>query len=318
MSHEVRRCRRCKRKRLDDEPPEVMQYRTCAKCRIIERNKKNSRKPLAEETMLYGLKQFKEQSLTGNFMEEEGLLKDDFFRRFHNKPFNYEREINEVLSNPNYVSPVVQAATAAPTHTPASSQQYTFKSATIPIQAFTSVPQQSNYTQTPGRNLHVQQSYKPQGQQQQAIQPQQFQNAQISQIKPFQPLPKINKLELPNYYKRKHYDYAEIETKEEDIYSELSKLGNKGEEEDGNITKDVDPYSYKNVYYDFQKFLVTILEKKKNNENITNLVYLKEFNEDFTSNLGKFDSTVGKSESNNSNMLRLTEKQVRTHLLNNL
>ena len=77
---DVRRCRRCKRKRLDDEPEEVRQYKTCAKCRIIERNKKNLRKPLAEETMLYGLKQFREQQSTENYIEEEGLLKDEFLK----------------------------------------------------------------------------------------------------------------------------------------------------------------------------------------------------------------------------------------------
>ncbi|KAM9889582.1 hypothetical protein OXX79_012055, partial [Metschnikowia pulcherrima] len=43
---------------MDDEPPEVQQYKTCAKCRIIERTKKKSRKPLAEETMRYGMRQF--------------------------------------------------------------------------------------------------------------------------------------------------------------------------------------------------------------------------------------------------------------------
>lgn len=45
---------------MDDEPPEVQQYKTCAKCRIIERTKKKSRKPLAEETMRYGMRQFQE------------------------------------------------------------------------------------------------------------------------------------------------------------------------------------------------------------------------------------------------------------------
>lgn len=68
---EPRRCRRCKRKRLDDEPPEVQQYKTCAKCRIIERTKKKLRKPLAEETMRYGLKQFHEQNQNANFIHEE-------------------------------------------------------------------------------------------------------------------------------------------------------------------------------------------------------------------------------------------------------
>ncbi|CCE82210.1 Piso0_001923 [Millerozyma farinosa CBS 7064] len=76
---DVRRCRRCKRKRLDDEPPEVRQYKTCAKCRIIERQKKKSRKPLAEETMLYGMKQFQQQHQTSNFMSNDIFMDDDAF-----------------------------------------------------------------------------------------------------------------------------------------------------------------------------------------------------------------------------------------------
>ncbi|KAG7194786.1 uncharacterized protein KQ657_004467 [Scheffersomyces spartinae] len=63
MGNDGRRCRRCKRRRLDDEPPEVRQYKTCAKCRIIEREKKKLKKPLTEETMIYGMKQFREDQL---------------------------------------------------------------------------------------------------------------------------------------------------------------------------------------------------------------------------------------------------------------
>lgn len=76
---DVRRCRRCKRKRLDDEPPEVRQYKTCAKCRIIERQKKKLRKPLAEETMLYGMKQFQQQHQTSNFISNDIFMDDDAF-----------------------------------------------------------------------------------------------------------------------------------------------------------------------------------------------------------------------------------------------
>ncbi|GEQ67584.1 hypothetical protein JCM33374_g1249 [Metschnikowia sp. JCM 33374] len=56
---------------MDDEPPEVQQYKTCAKCRIIERTKKKSRKPLAEETMRYGMRQFQEQSQNSNFIHDD-------------------------------------------------------------------------------------------------------------------------------------------------------------------------------------------------------------------------------------------------------
>lgn len=81
---EVRRCRRCKRKRLDDEPPEVKLYKTCAKCRIIERQKKKLRKPLAEETMLYGMRQFQQQHLNANFVNDDVFMDDDMFA-FKNK-----------------------------------------------------------------------------------------------------------------------------------------------------------------------------------------------------------------------------------------
>lgn len=73
---DIRRCRRCKRRRMDDEPPEVQQYKTCAKCRIIERTKKKSRKPLAEETMRYGMRQFQEQNQTTNFIHDDIFTND--------------------------------------------------------------------------------------------------------------------------------------------------------------------------------------------------------------------------------------------------
>lgn len=79
MMGDVRRCRRCKRKRLDDEPPEVRQYKTCAKCRIIERQKKKLRKPLAEETMLYGMKQFQQQHHNANFIHDDVFMDDNAF-----------------------------------------------------------------------------------------------------------------------------------------------------------------------------------------------------------------------------------------------
>lgn len=61
---------------MDDEPPEVQQYKTCAKCRIIERTKKKSRKPLAEETMRYGMRQFQEQSQNLNFIHDDIFTND--------------------------------------------------------------------------------------------------------------------------------------------------------------------------------------------------------------------------------------------------
>lgn len=75
---DVRRCRRCKRRRMDDEPPEVQQYKTCAKCRIIERTKKKLRKPLAEETMRYGMRQFQEQNQSTDFMGDDIFPNDPY------------------------------------------------------------------------------------------------------------------------------------------------------------------------------------------------------------------------------------------------
>ncbi|OBA20791.1 hypothetical protein METBIDRAFT_32742 [Metschnikowia bicuspidata var. bicuspidata NRRL YB-4993] len=80
---DVRRCRRCKRRRMDDEPPEVQQYKTCAKCRIIERTKKKSRKPLAEETMRYGMRQFQEQLQNLNFIHDDIFLNDQLMNDMH-------------------------------------------------------------------------------------------------------------------------------------------------------------------------------------------------------------------------------------------
>lgn len=73
---DARRCRRCKRRRMDDEPPEVQQYKTCAKCRIIERTKKKLRKPLHEETITYGMRQFQEQSQNSNFTHDDIFSND--------------------------------------------------------------------------------------------------------------------------------------------------------------------------------------------------------------------------------------------------
>jgi hypothetical protein len=328
MNSDLRRCRRCKRKRLEDEPPEVRQYKTCAKCRIIERNKKNSRKPLAEETMLYGLKQFQEQSLSGNFMEEEGLLKDEFFKRFQNKTFNYEMEIHEVLSNPNYVSPVISTP-SVPTYNfklvnennfkqPSNFQSHNFQAPATnqnfqPTQAYASFQQNPSFQSQPNPNQNFALSTLP--------------------IQGFTPnIPNQQHSKPAEIYRAKNY--FNNDSDEEDIFSELSKLGNReelrdddeveGEEnENGALepsSQDAsNPYSFKNVFDNFQLLLLKIVQSMKANENLTNLVYLKEFNEEFTSNLARFDSTSSKTDVNNPNvLLRLNDKQVRTNLLNNL
>lgn len=338
----VRRCRRCKRKRLDDEPPEVQQYKTCAKCRIIERNKKNSRKPLAEETMLYGLKQFKEQSVGGNYMEDEGLLRDEFFRRYHNKPFNYEVELNKVISNPNYTPPVLLPPT----------KSYTFKSTTIPMQ----FNQQQQQHQQQHQQIHLQQPrpplQQPQYQQYAQNQPQQqyqqySQNQQLLPQYQLQPYPQPSRYSnsqpqfknQPQQFTNHHQSGQYVPAKpsnpiannlskydvDDDIYTELSKLGNlnelNGKSDDNN-----DPYSYKNVYNNYQEYLLTILSKINNQTSINNLVYLKEFDEEFTFNLSRMDSTANQKDINSNSNYSFnrysnkigSEKHFRAILLNNL
>ncbi|RCK54796.1 hypothetical protein Cantr_03725 [Candida viswanathii] len=287
---DVRRCRRCKRKRLDDEPEEVRQYKTCAKCRIIERNKKNLRKPLAEETMLYGLKQFREQQSTENYIEEEGLLKDEFFKRYHNKPFNYDEEIAKVLNNPNYVPPVIHNHTTDEVPNPNAESagngpryQMTMKSHTNGASAPTRTKKQ--------QNTHIQQ-------QQQQQQQQQHQHAQHQQAV---------------------HQREQVIDDEEDLYKILSGLGNADEVREGAVISktNLDPYLYKNVFDDFQKFLTTILDKLESKTHIKNLVFLKEFSDDFTTNMSKFDAYT-KDRTTLYQNLRLSERQFRSHLLSNL
>ncbi|EER34368.1 conserved hypothetical protein [Candida tropicalis MYA-3404] len=295
---DVRRCRRCKRKRLDDEPEEVRQYKTCAKCRIIERNKKNSRKPLAEETMLYGLKQFREQQSTENYIEEEGLLKDEFFKRYHNKPFNYDVEIAKVLSNPNYVPPVIHnhVTDEVPNTTaegPANGPRYqmTMKTNNNGSSHSRTKKQQNSQSQ---QQQHQQQQQQHHHQQQQ----QQQQHAQNQQA--------IHQRE-------------QVIDDEEDLYKILSNLGNKDEVREGAVISktNLDPYLYNNVFDDFQKYLTTILDKLGTNSQIKNLVFLKEFNDDFTTSMSKFDAYTKDRTSLYQN-LRLSERQFRSHLLSNL
>lgn len=291
---DVRRCRRCKRKRLDDEPDEVRQYKTCAKCRIIERNKKNLRKPLAEETMLYGLKQFREQQSTENYIEEEGLLKDEFFKRYHNKPFNYEVEITKVLNNPNYVPPVIHNQNTDEVPNPSAEgstngprYQMTMKTATNGSSQTKTKKQQTSQIQ---QQQQQQQQHHQQQQQQQHVQHQQA-----------------------------AHQREQIIDDEEDLYKILSELGNKDEVREGAIISktNLDPYLYKNVFDDFLKYLITILDRLDSQAQIKNLVFLKEFTEDFTTSMSKFDAYTKDRNSLYQN-LRLSERQFRSHLLSNL
>ena len=293
MKSDIRRCRRCKRKRLDDEPMEVRQYKTCAKCRIIERNKKNLRKPLAKETMLYGLKQFREQQSTENYIEEEGLLKDEFFKRYHNKPFNYDAEIAKVMSDPNYEPPVITNPTdeiiesSDVTSPNGTRYQVTIRRDDMGSPTRTRLPRAekirkprqaykkgiSNYNQLPPPLL--------------------FQEAQR---------PVVNEIPIVD----------KVDEKAE-LIGELLALGNGFNTENGQAN----PYRFANVYSNFEQYLQQILYLKSLKKNITNLVLLKEFTASFPQEMSKYhaDASVG---DRNSEDLALNERQSRMNLLSNL
>ncbi|CUM66407.1 uncharacterized protein PRCAT00004071001 [Priceomyces carsonii] len=119
---DVRRCRRCKRKRMDDEPPEVRLYKTCAKCRIIERQKKKLRKPLAEETMLYGMKQFQQQSQNGTLGADEIFMDDEIFDgKVKAQEMSAPTPSQQQFSLYKFLSAPTQSG-STPRHTPLSQQ----------------------------------------------------------------------------------------------------------------------------------------------------------------------------------------------------
>ncbi|KAI5952009.1 hypothetical protein KGF54_005084 [Candida jiufengensis] len=325
MRAEVRRCRRCKRKRIDDEPSEVKQYKTCAKCRIIERNKKNSRKPLAEETMLYGLKQFREQQSTENYIEEEGLLKDEFFKRYHNKPFSYDIEIRKVLSNPNYVPPVivnttdeivVPAETLSPGGTryqmtlkPIDSQaplKLKIERVKKPKPASISKPSQSKinkYHQSHQQHVHHQQQHQQQQQQQQQRSSHSQQISTQTKL-----LPSISDTQARGQKFTLLNDEDELNAFKE----ELRALGNDSTKNSENFN----PYLYSNVYSDLEPFLLKIIDSNHKKENFNNLVLLKEFDLKFCNEIS--DNSFDEGIKLNTQIFKSNEKQSRINLIKNL
>lgn len=320
MNDGARRCRRCKRKRLDDEPPEVQQYKTCAKCRIIERNKKNSRKPLAEETMLYGLKQFQEQSVLGNFMEEEIFFKDEFFRRFQNKPFNYEAEMHEMMSNPNYSSQYALGGGEDLPGPRANGNNYNFKLSTVPIQGLgLNSPSQTFLVMLPQQlaaavaaAAQLQQAQSPPQLSQHMVQ-HQYQGGPIPAGATFYGAAAARQvLSMPtNNDTSKNGTMAD-----DDVLDELAKLRG----DDAEVDDEFDPYSLPNVYEDYQQYLTTLLQERQERHLVKDLVYLKEFDDEVTFNLSRFDLTQAKGlGSNDPYRFKMGgEKHARTVLLNNL
>ncbi|KAI5960656.1 uncharacterized protein KGF55_004549 [Candida pseudojiufengensis] len=312
MKAEVRRCRRCKRKRIDDEPMEVRQFKTCAKCRIIERNKKNSRKPLAEETMLYGLKQFREQQSTENYIEEEGLLKDEFFKRYHNKPFNYDVEIRKVLGDPNYVAPTIvnmdESVISADTLSPGGTRyQMTLK----PIDSQAPLKLKIERIKKPKpasipRATHARTHNYHQQQQKQLQHHQSIQSSNIPLIS--KPLPRSE-----DKLSRNHKEVFISDSEELDSFKKyLRELG--GELAD--TTNDTNPYSYPNVYGDLDKFLLKITELIDKKEKFNDLVFLKEFDKNFCDEMS--EDSYGEKDVTNTQIFKSNEKQGRINLLSNL
>lgn len=130
---DVRRCRRCKRRRMDDEPPEVQQYKTCAKCRIIERTKKKLRKPLAEETMRYGMRQFQEQNQNANFIHDDIFANDSLLSDIQTNKDVVPNPLKQLYNTQFavYKQPALQYGTQAPP-TPAAGGNYNYSYQTNP------------------------------------------------------------------------------------------------------------------------------------------------------------------------------------------
>lgn len=297
MKSDIRRCRRCKRKRLDDEPMEVRQYKTCAKCRIIERNKKNLRKPLAKETMLYGLKQFREQQSTENYIEEEGLLKDEFFKRYHNKPFNYDAEIAKVLNDPNYEPPVISNLTDEIIET---------SDVTSPNGTRYQMSIRRDETGSPTRTRlpRAEKIRKPR-------QPYKRNTVQYNQV-----LSQANAHQIPHPVANGvDQPIVDLVDEKEELIGEILALGN-GFKEHTSVDN-ANPYRFANVHSNFEQYLQQILDLKSAKKNITNLVLLKEFKESFPKEMSRYhaDASIG---DRNSEELTLNERQSRMNLLSNL
>lgn len=139
---DVRRCRRCKRRRMDDEPPEVQQYKTCAKCRIIERTKKKLRKPLAEETMRYGMRQFQEQNQNSNFIHDDIFSNDQLLTDLQSNRDVVPNPLKQLYNTQFaiYKQPALQYASQDHTPTNGSNYNYSYSASTSNYQGARSGP----------------------------------------------------------------------------------------------------------------------------------------------------------------------------------
>ncbi|SGZ54169.1 CIC11C00000000922 [Sungouiella intermedia] len=144
---DVRRCRRCKRRRMDDEPPEVQQYKTCAKCRIIERTKKKLRKPLAEETMRYGMRQFQEQNQNANFIHDDIFSNDQLLTDLQSNRDVVPNPLKQLYNTQFaiYKQPALLYASQDATPTNGSNYNYSYQAgaANYPGQGMRSTPGQT-------------------------------------------------------------------------------------------------------------------------------------------------------------------------------
>lgn len=286
---DVRRCRRCKRKRMDDEPPEVRQYKTCAKCRIIERQKKKLRKPLAEETMLYGMKQFQQQNQNLNFSHDDIFMDDDMFTKK-----KFDSNLNPNLNNQyqyhyTYLNNGASGGGAPGSGSPIGGAAGTdglvdnYDSSRLTGNATASTIPQTSSNNFHLQNLHYQQIA------QRAL-PMQSTN-----------LPKSNNLlnvnnndfgasDVPVYC-----DICETKLDLSDDYSVNYKLC---------LNCYSNPFKLYNVYEDYNKFLIKVLKNKS--ESINNIIFLKEMDKNFIDNLNSYNKVVS------------SEHEFREFLLENL
>ncbi|CAK7901433.1 hypothetical protein CAAN1_23S01156 [[Candida] anglica] len=309
-SGDGRRCRRCKRKRLDDEPPEVRQYKTCAKCRIIERQKKKSKKPLAEETMAYGMRQLQEH---GGW-NDDYFVQDDYMEESSNKRTRISSSSSLAATAAAAVSAgsdyLQYAATIGDGHYDTSGYQQPLQQQHTPVQHFVS-HQPKDQT--------ILQQYPQQTQQQHFQQPtqQQQQHHQAFQSGPQSMIATSNTVNLNNnnnninsgsnfsnnslvgggasgtgnssYSTEQQYSQTQISNKP--TFCEV--CGTKIDIEVAHLhynlckTCCINPYRLPNVYEDFSDFLQEVAPDR--NQDIATLTFIKEvvspdFNESLDTN----------------------------------
>ncbi|KAL6450025.1 hypothetical protein SBY92_001966 [Candida maltosa Xu316] len=94
-----RRCSRCKRLRLSDEPKECVSYAQCPRCVMKRRIKDDVAVPIPETIKLYGFKQMQERGDMDKDVIERALEEEPFLKQFKNRKFDYYKEIKKYQSD---------------------------------------------------------------------------------------------------------------------------------------------------------------------------------------------------------------------------